>query len=95
VSSAAELQGLAELESLPDIIETEVKRVTICHVSWEERKRIEEKAEVSQGVEESIIVIFDGRQRAAIEVTSLKKGVELVQQGEERGMTKTLITDQE
>jgi hypothetical protein len=89
VSSPAELQHLAELESLPQTMETsqvswdvvEPKRVTICHVSREERKRIEEKAETLLDKEESILVMFQGEKRSAILVTALKKGAELSRGG--------------
>jgi hypothetical protein len=85
VSSALHLQRLAELESLPDTLKTsqvdcnevEVKKVTICHVSLEEKGRIQEKAEVLVGVEENIRVMFNGRTRYAMVVTGLKDGVTL------------------
>ncbi|KAK4099833.1 hypothetical protein N658DRAFT_452596 [Parathielavia hyrcaniae] len=90
VSSPAALQQLAELDSLPETIDTsqvrwdgtEVKNVTICHVSLDEKDKIEEKAETFNGGDEHLLVMFRGKQRFALIVTALKKGV---QQGR-RGM---------
>ncbi|KAK4041136.1 hypothetical protein C8A01DRAFT_34868 [Parachaetomium inaequale] len=93
VSLALHLQRLAESESLPETVETsqvdwnevEVNKVTICHVSLEEKKRMKEKAEVLLGVKENIRVMFNGKTRYAMVVTGLKGGVTLGDTDEDDG----------
>lgn len=85
VSSAEQLQQLAEMESLPEVTETsqvdldgaEIRRVMICDASFEENKKMREKAEVLAGVTEHIFVLFNGNERYAMVVTRLKEGVTL------------------
>jgi hypothetical protein len=82
VSSAEELQQLAELDSLPETIDTiqirpdgtELKRVKICLVSFEDRKKMKEKADVSSGIGDNVIVVSQGEQRYAMVVNLLDKG---------------------
>jgi hypothetical protein len=84
ISSAAQLQHLIEADSLPESIETsqldyhdkEIKKVRICHVSLEEMKKMEEKADVSEQIGvDTLLVMFDGRPRIARVVHALKEGV--------------------
>jgi hypothetical protein len=85
ISTASELQKLAQMATLPEVIETsqvdihdqEIKKVTICCIDHDERDRIEERADVSHGITEGITVIFEGRRRFARIVTTLKAGVTL------------------
>jgi hypothetical protein len=80
ISSASDLQKLAEMESPPEAIETiqvdihgqEIRKVTICHVSHDERQRMEEKADVAHGIEEHLTVMFEGGRRFACTVKALK-----------------------
>jgi hypothetical protein len=84
VSSPEQLQKLAELESLPETIETvlvddykiyknqEEERVVICHVNWEEREKLEQKAEVLAEVRSGVTVMFRGGKRYAMVVKALK-----------------------
>jgi hypothetical protein len=82
ISSAEKLQELAELDSLPETIDTtqvepdgtEIKKVKICHVSFNEREKMEEKADVSSGIGDNVIVMFNGGQRYAMVVNSLNEG---------------------
>jgi hypothetical protein len=96
VSSASQLLQLAELDSLPETIETtqierdgtEIGPVTICHVSFDEMRRMEKRAEVSDGITDGIYVIFRGKERYAAQVKALKEGVTLV--GDEGGNVETV-----
>ena len=82
VSSAEELQQMAELDSLPETIDTiqirpdgtELKRVKICLVGFEDRKKMMAKADVSSGIGDNVIVMSQGEQRYAMVVNSLNKG---------------------
>lgn len=82
ISSAEKLQELAELDSLPETIDTTqvrvdgtvVKKVKICHVSVKERDKMEEKGDVSSGIEDTVLVIFNGEERFAMVVNSLNEG---------------------
>lgn len=84
ISSAAQLQQLIEADSLPETIETsrvdyhtnEIGKVRICHVSFEEKDKMEEKAEISDMIgRDTILVMFNGRRRVAMVVHALKQGV--------------------
>ncbi|KAK4234539.1 hypothetical protein C8A03DRAFT_18580 [Achaetomium macrosporum] len=88
VFSAEKLQQLAELPSLPEVIEADrlecygpeekvVGRAKFCHVSFEELKRIKNKAELLDGMEHNILVMFNGAPRYARVVKSLKEGIAL------------------
>jgi hypothetical protein len=85
ISSASDLQKLAQMESLPEVIETiqvdvydtEIKKVTICHVDHDTLEGIEEKADVSHGIDTGIMVMLEGKGRYAWTVTALKAGVTL------------------
>ncbi len=85
ISSASKLQKLAETESLPKVTVTsqvdihglELKKVTICDVSYAEWKRMREKADVSPGIVEGVMVMFEGKQRFAGVVKAVKEGVTL------------------
>ncbi|SPQ23847.1 b02f80e8-5820-4240-9f51-3986cd7e4032 [Thermothielavioides terrestris] len=82
ISSPGELQKLAETASLPEAVVTsqvdengqEIRKVTICQVNYDERKRIEEKADVGFGVAENFKVLFNGNVRQALVVKRLKEG---------------------
>ncbi|KAL2017001.1 hypothetical protein VTK56DRAFT_2682 [Thermocarpiscus australiensis] len=89
ISSAKELQQLAELESVPETLETIVIRedgistarpVTICHVGLLEHKKIEEKANVVHDYTGRILILFQGKERYPTVIQSLKEGITL--QGE-------------
>ncbi|KAK4041126.1 hypothetical protein C8A01DRAFT_15105 [Parachaetomium inaequale] len=92
VSSASHLLQLAELDSLPETIETtqiehdgtEVGAVTICHVSFDEMRKLEERAEVSDGIADGIYVLFRGKRRYAATVKALKEGITLEEVGSEK-----------
>jgi hypothetical protein len=79
------------MESLPEAIETiqvdihnqEIRKVTICHLDHDEWERIQEKADVSHGIEEGITVIFEGGRRFAWTVTALKAQATLGDEVEE------------
>jgi hypothetical protein len=89
ISSAERLQELAELDSPPETIDTaqvrvdgtEIKKVKICHVSSKEREKMEEKADVSSGIGDNVLVMFNGEERFAMVVNSLN---EASQAGEAR-----------
>ncbi|KAL2125837.1 hypothetical protein VTI74DRAFT_2540 [Chaetomium olivicolor] len=90
ISSPEKLKQLAEMESVPEVIETTQiwhdgtkKKVTICHVNFAERNRIEEKAEVLDGMDHRILVMFQGGKRYALVVKALKEGVTLEEDREE------------
>ena len=94
VSSPEKLQQLAELESLPETIETvlvddykiykkrEEERVVICHVNWEEREKLEQKAEVLAEIRSGVTVMFKGGQK----VCYGGEGVEELPQCPKRGL---------
>ncbi len=92
ISSAAKLQKLAEMESLPEVIVTsqvdvydrELKKVTICDISYAEWERVQEKADVSIGIVEGIMVMFKGKRRWARIVKALKEGVVLEDEDEDQ-----------
>lgn len=87
VSSPEDLQRLAGTESLPEVLETKlttrdksetgtVKTVTdarICHVNYDERERLEQRAEVEYDATGKFAVIFRGQKRYPMVVKSLKK----------------------
>ena len=87
VSSPEDLQRLAGTESLPEVLETKlttrdrtkkgaVKTVTdarICHVNYDERERLETRAEVEYDATGKFAVIFRGQKRYPMVVKSLKK----------------------
>lgn len=84
ISSPEKLQQLAGLETVPEMIETvqiEVdeteKSVVICHVGFEERKRIKARAEVLDSLAGGIKVWFEGGKRYAMLVKVLKNGITL------------------
>ncbi|KAL2173911.1 uncharacterized protein P884DRAFT_264331 [Thermothelomyces heterothallicus CBS 202.75] len=86
ISSAEELQQLAELESVPETVESIIVRengvkterlVKISYVSLEEHKRLEERANVIRDTECYIRVMFEGKERYATVIQSLKEGVSL------------------
>lgn len=86
ISSAKQLQQLLKLDSLPETIETsqialeddsEIRRVEICHVSYEEKDELEKLADVSPGIEDCVQVMFQGKPRWAMTVKSLNAGVRL------------------
>ncbi|KAL2129407.1 hypothetical protein VTI74DRAFT_7835 [Chaetomium olivicolor] len=84
VSSPEKLKQLAQLESVPEAIETiqiqrggPEKKVTICHINFDERDKIEEKAEVIDGSFNNIIVRFRGGKWYALVVKELKEGITL------------------
>ncbi len=86
ISSAARLQQLAELESLPETLETiqvdwwseaEIKQVLIAHVSLAELERMEGKSRVSSGMSDRRCVLFQGKKRFAAVVQALNEGVTL------------------
>ena len=92
ISSAAQLQKLAETESLPEVTVTsqvdlddrELNKVTICDLSTDEWERVEEKADVSIGIVEGIRVMFNGKRRFAGIVKALKEGVVLEDEDEDQ-----------
>ncbi|KAK4040552.1 hypothetical protein C8A01DRAFT_15591 [Parachaetomium inaequale] len=81
VSSALELQNLAELESLPEVMEAsqvdlhdqEIGKVTICDVVHADWDRMKEKAEVTFDI--GITVMFEGKRRLVLVAEALKKDV--------------------
>jgi hypothetical protein len=85
VSSAEQLRQLAGMESLPETTETsqidrdgtEIRRVVICDVSFEEGEKMRERAEVLTGMTDNIVVWFNGKQRYAMVVKRLNEGVTL------------------
>lgn len=94
VSSAKKLQQLAELESVPETIETTLlkedgtkteKRVTISHISVEEQKKIQEKADIVRDTMGMFTVLFQEKERYAMVVKSLKEGVTLDEDDSEAG----------
>lgn len=84
-SSPEKVQKLAGIEAVPEVTKTvrinEVDKtetpVTICDVSEEESERIEERADVLEGLSGGVVVMFRGKERFAIVVKGLKKGVKL------------------
>ena len=85
VTSPERLQQLAELDALPETIETtqfdwdeaETKNVLISHVSFSEMERVKGKAEVLIGITEEVYVLFRGKKRYAAVVKALNEGVTL------------------
>jgi hypothetical protein len=86
ISSASQLQQLAETESLPETIVTngvtwdgqEIEKVTICSLEHEEWMRMMKKADTNCSIPGILpFVVFEGRQRIAWAVTALKEGVTL------------------
>jgi hypothetical protein len=85
VSSAEQLRQLAGMESLPETTETsqiepdgtEIRKVLICDVSFEEAEKMRERAEVLTGMTDRIVVLFNGKQRYAMVVKGLNEGVTL------------------
>lgn len=86
ISSAEELQRLAELDSVPQVIQTALvveegieteKPVTICHVGYDGKDKVEEKANVEPGMSGKFTVMIRGERRNAMVVRSLKEGVTL------------------
>ena len=85
VSSPERLRQLAELDALPETIETtqidwhdvEIKKVLISHVSFSELGRVRAKAEVLLGIAEETCVLFRGKKRYAAVVKALNEGVTL------------------
>ena len=76
VSSAEQLQRLAEMGSLPETTETSqmesggtgIRRVVICDVSFEETEKMEEKAVVLTGLTDRLFVLLKGERRYAMVV---------------------------
>lgn len=87
------MQQLAELDVLPEVIETslvrddgtETKKVCVCRVSFNARETIKEKADVSDGVVDNVLVLVNGDKQYAAEVKALKKGVMLGDKQEKAG----------
>ncbi len=86
ISSAAKLRQLAELETLPETIETaqvdwsdesEIKKVVISHVNYDGMEKMEAKAKVLSGLGEWTCVRFRGKKRFAATVLALNEGVTL------------------
>ncbi len=69
ISSASQLQTLAETEGVPNVTTTtrvardgkDLGEVTISDVSLDELEKMEEKAEVNDGIRDDILVIFLGK----------------------------------
>lgn len=91
ISSASQLQKLAETESLPEAMVTsqltldgqEIGKVTICDVSMDEWDKITEKAHVAVGVASGVTVMYNGKGGYARIVKALKEGVTLEDENEE------------
>ncbi|KAH6855004.1 hypothetical protein B0I37DRAFT_363671 [Chaetomium sp. MPI-CAGE-AT-0009] len=87
ISSAEELQRVAETESVPEVLQTTLttregrarttKPVTICHVNYDERERLEERADVEYNMTGKFVVMFRGQERCPMMVRSLKAGVDV------------------
>jgi hypothetical protein len=92
ISTPEQLQKLAELSSLPDVIDSDqlegygrgktvVRSVKFCPVSFAEFERMEAKAELVDGMVNAVYVMFDGAPRFAWIVKALREGVTLGDQG--------------
>lgn len=90
IYSASQLQKLAGIKSLPKVTETaqvgvddrEIRKVNICAVVYEELRRMEDKAEIVDGLDENLTVMFQGKPRFAMVVRALKEGVSLGEENE-------------
>jgi anti-sigma28 factor (negative regulator of flagellin synthesis) len=83
VSSPEKLQRFAEMESIPEALEATLirengkpteKQVTICHVNYHGREKLEEKSDVVF-LNGEFMVIIRGKRSYAMVVQSLKHGV--------------------
>jgi hypothetical protein len=85
VSSPEKLQRLAEMESVPEVLEATLirengnptkKQVKICHVNYDEREKLGEKGEV-EFFRGKFMVMIRGERRYAVAVQPLKEGATL------------------
>ncbi len=83
LSTPEQLQQLAELETVPEVIETArldwngagVGSATVCAVSRRDRRRMEEKVDIGLGFTLDFFVSFEGESRAVLLVLGPKAAV--------------------
>lgn len=81
LSTPEHLQYLADLPSVPRVFETDrldwrsgdkVGSATICTITWDEKRRMDDKVEVRFGLAFRVYVLFEGAKRAPLMVRGPK-----------------------
>ncbi len=80
LSTPEQLQQLAELASVPEVLETDsvdwrgdkTGPATVCAITWDEKRRVEDKAEIQWGLGIDFLVLFEGEKRSPLLVRGPK-----------------------